>query len=55
MDGRQWVIRVEWENEPWPERACSDTEELKAFLDREVFCLDHGCPLPVSVTIGRTQ
>lgn len=30
-------------------------EELKSYLDKEVFCLKHGRPLPNGVEIYRTR
>lgn len=50
-----WKAIVVWPNGEITRSLRLTTGLLKEFLDREVFCLDHGCPLPVLLTIERVS
>lgn len=51
-----WKVTVTWKKgDPVQVKRLRTHGGLKTYLDNEVFCLRHGCPLPAEVLIERTR
>jgi len=54
MARKQYEIKVYWSANDIETITARDPEHVKEVIDKTVFCLRHGCPLPEHVVIRRT-
>lgn len=50
-----WTIDVLWSDGNRQARTFEVTSHLKDYLLGEVFCLEHGCPLPIEVRVVKNR